>query len=98
MILLQHTAPDTSEHITLPLKLKDLSMDKIESFSEFLAAIKITDEQGKLIEKSTKLQSDSELWFDYRALRITASKFKDAVEKVNDNMVIKNPDKCRTLM
>ena len=35
----------TSEHIALPPKLKDLSMDKIETFSEFLVAIKITHEQ-----------------------------------------------------
>ena len=88
----------TSEHIAFPPKLKDLSMDKIETFSEFLVAIKITHEQCELIEKSTQQQSDSELWFDYRAFRITASKFKDAVEKVNDNMVIKNPDKCRTFI
>ena len=88
----------TSEHIALPPKLKDLSMDNIENFSQFLEAIKITNEQCELIERSTQQQSESELWFDYRAFRITASKFKDAVEKVNDNMVIKNPDKCRTFI
>ena len=70
----------------------------IETFPEFLEAIKITSEQCELIEKSTQQQSDNELWFAYRAFRVTVSKFKDAVEKVNDNMVIKNPDKCRTFI
>ena len=87
----------TSEHIELPPKLKDLAMD-IETFPQFLKANKITSEQCELIEKSTQQQSDNELWFAYRAFRVTASKFKDAVEKVNDNMVIKNPEKCRTFI
>ena len=88
----------TSQHIKLPKSLKNLPLDKIESFEQFCHEIQLNQDQVELIEEQTRNQSENELWFDFRAYRITASKFKDAVDKVTDNMVIKNPDKCKTFI
>ena len=40
------------------------------------ASVEITAEMAKLVEKATRSQSQSKLWFKYRAGRITASRMK----------------------
>ena len=40
------------------------------------ASVEITEEMAELIEKATRSQSQSKLWFKYRAGRITASRMK----------------------
>ena len=84
----------TSQHIELP---KSLQLDKIESFEQFCNEIQLNQDQVVLIEEQTRNQSENELWFDFRAYRITASKFKDAVDKVTDNMVIKTQTSAKHL-
>lgn len=88
----------TSEHVELPKCINCLPLDGIDTFEQFMSAISLTCEERDLIELRTRNQSENQLWFDFRAYRITASKFKDAVSKVNNNMVIKNPDKCKTFI
>jgi len=39
----------------------------------------VSAEQAENLEKATKMQSITRLWFRYRARRITASRFKAAV-------------------
>jgi len=73
-------------------------MDEISSFDEFLVTISMNEQEINLIQESTSEQAGSEIWFQYRTNRITASKFKDAVQKINDNMTVKNPDKSRTFI
>ena len=40
------------------------------------ASVEITEEMAKVVEKATRSQSQSKLWFKYRAGRITASRMK----------------------
>ena len=40
--------------------------------------IKVTEEQAKAVERATREQSNSKLWYRFRAGRITASKMKTA--------------------
>jgi len=97
-VLARFETVETSEHIELPMSLNNVSMDKIGSFDEFLEIISINEQEINLIQESTSEQAGSELWFEYRTNRITASKFKDSVQKINDNMTVKNPDKSRTFI
>ena len=41
-------------------------------------AITVTEQQAKHLEEATRDQADSKTWFQYRAGRVTASKFKAA--------------------
>ena len=41
------------------------------------ASVEVTEEMAKLVEKATRSQSQSKLWFKYRAGRITVSRMKE---------------------
>ena len=51
----------------------------VDKSEETLRSIAISTEQAKSLELLTRGQSHSKLWYQYRAGRITASKFKNAV-------------------
>ena len=77
-----------SESGLLPKPLSSLFNEQLleVSFSQLLERsieipinITISPEQAKLLEVLTRGQSHSKLWYQYRAGRITASKFKAAV-------------------
>lgn len=58
----------------------DLSYsDLLEVCEHVYEELKITDEQSRNIEASTRDQAQSKTWFRFRAGRVTASKFKAAV-------------------
>jgi hypothetical protein len=44
----------------------------------FLAVYNVTHDQRKTVEKKTRDQADSRLWFRHRTGRVTASRFKAA--------------------
>ena len=75
----------TEPHQQLPPTLIDVRISD-EGFDEFMDTIKLSDAEIDLIQLSTRNQADSGLWFQYRKNRITASKFKNAVLKVNDDI------------
>ena len=68
------------------------------NYESFLQKLYISDAQQHAVEEITRSQSENKSWFSYRNNRITASKFRDAVHKVNDDGVIINPTKCRTIV
>ena len=51
----------------------------VDKSEETLRSIAISTEQAKSLELLTRGQSHSKLWYQYRAGRITASKFKNSV-------------------
>ena len=59
--------------------LLDVSYPELlEKSHETFTKLKITAEYANMLEKATKSQSNSTLWFRHRAGRITASRFKAA--------------------
>ena len=55
-------------------------------------------EEIEAVANLTLCQSENSSWYDYRKNRITASKFRDAVIKVNDDRQLKDPSRCKTLI
>jgi hypothetical protein len=68
------------------------------TFEMFMDHLKISIQQQSLLAEKTKNQSASDLWFQHRRDRITASNFKSAVIKVGSNNCITNPLKSKTLI
>jgi len=58
-----------------PLSLTDIK-DRVEKIKKQLF---ITEEEIKSVERDTREQSKSQLWFDHRAPQITASQCKRAL-------------------
>lgn len=54
-------------------------VDMLEHCETIFASIFVSPEESKAIEEHTRKQSSSDLWFECRSGRITASKFKSAV-------------------
>ena len=71
-----HRLPTTLMSLRHP-KYRTMSKEDInlECHRIFNEEIKITQEEADYLEKSTKLQAQSLLWFAHRRGRITASKF-----------------------
>ena len=68
---------------TFPLPLKSLQQPRYTEmqYHELLAvcdaiSLEVTKEMSQLVEKETRLQSKSSLWYKYRASRITSSSMK----------------------
>ena len=68
---------------TFPLPLKSLQQPRYTEmqYHELLAvcdaiSLEVTKEMSELVEKETRLQSKSSLWYKYRAGRITSSSMK----------------------
>ena len=53
--------------------------DLMDKCDECFGKIKVTMEQAKIVEKNTRSQTKSKLWFQQRSGRVTASKLKAAV-------------------
>lgn len=78
----------TCEQGILPLPLTDIFkeemleagyMDLLQVCEDVFDNLSISSEQARKLEESTRKQSQSKLWFKYRAGRVTASQFKAAV-------------------
>ncbi len=69
-----------------------------QKFKDFLSTLDITENEQIAVENVTRSQSESTAWFDYRRHRITASKFRDAVIKIDVDGNLKNPHRCKTLI
>ena len=83
--------------MSLPKTIDEISKDvRPCNFAEFVSSIKMTPEQQKLQINKTKDQSMSNIWFEQRKDRITASILKSAVIKVDGNSKM-IPDKPRTI-
>lgn len=52
--------------------------DLLKKCEDVFNSLKITEEQARIIEASTRDQALSKIWFRYRAGRVTASRFKAA--------------------
>ena len=72
-----------SSHAGFPQPLKSLKQSSYLDldYHELLkvcesASVEVTEEMAKLVEKATRSQSQSKLWFKYRAGRITASRMR----------------------
>ena len=66
-------------------KYKDLPQcDLGKTCESAFQKLSITTDEAKYLEESTRLQSQSKLWFDHRVGRITASKFA-AISKASLN-------------
>ena len=64
-------------------KYKNLSQSDFQEACEVVfQSLTISIDEAKYLEESTRLQSQSKLWFDHRAGRLTASKFA-AVSKAS---------------
>ena len=64
-------------------KYKNLSQSDFQEACEVVfQSLTISIDEAKYLEESTRLQSQSKLWFDYWAGRLTASKFA-AVSKAS---------------
>ena len=86
---------ETSEHVDMPPTVEDV---KENDFERLVQALKVTLKQQMLVQEATKNQSSNEKWFAYRKGRITASIFKDAVHKVNDNLTVINRHKSKSII
>ena len=53
-------------------------LDLLKKCEESFFSITVTQQQAKHLEKVTRSQADSKMWFQYRASCVTASKFKAA--------------------
>ena len=53
-------------------------LELLKTCEESFASIRVTQQQAKHLEAVTRRQADSKTWFQYRAGRVTASKFKAA--------------------
>ena len=62
----------------------DMSLDDLKKESSTVE-IALEDEQCKRVEKETRQQAGSNLWYTHRAGRITASKLRAAVHTNPDN-------------
>ena len=62
-------------------KVTELS-DVLPECERVFSSVSISSEHCECIEKTTSSQSQSKLWYQYRAGRITASNFKNAVHTV----------------
>ena len=83
----------------MPKTIDEISKDvKPCNFAEFVSSIKMTPEQQKLLIGKTKDQSMSNIWFEQRKDRITASILKSAAIKVANNNKLINRDKSRTIL
>ena len=90
---------ESSKHIEQPLTIKQtFETYGKRSFNDFVEKINVTVEQQNIIQEQTAKQSSENSWFEYRCDRITASKFKDSVVKVNADYSIINPGKSRALL
>ena len=69
-----------------------------QTFDEFLEKLSIRKVEQAAVENATRSQSQTETWFVYRKNRITASKFKNAVIKVDNSGNVKNSDRCKTII
>ena len=72
-----------SSHAGFPKPLKSLKQASYLDldYHELLkvcesVSVEVTEEMAKLVEKATRSQSQSKLWFKYRAERIIASRMK----------------------
>ena len=54
--------------------------DLLKKCDSVFSNLKVTDDQARIIEMSTRDQAQSKTWFRFRAGRITASKFKAATQ------------------
>ena len=94
-----HIEIATSKHIEEPLSVVELFKNFGEcSFKKLMKFMSVDIDQQTLVQEMTSNQSKSDHWFKYSRDRITASKFKDSIMKVNDALEIINPDKSRTLL
>ena len=84
--------------MSLPKTIDEISKDvRPCNFAEFVSSIKMTPEQQRLLIDQKKDQSMSNIWFEQRKDRITASILKSAVIKVDGNSKMMIPDKPRTI-
>ena len=87
--ILSLIAPHSDDYVprsslgTFPLPLKSLQQPRYTEmqYHELLAvcdaiSLEVTKEMSELVEKETRLQSKSSLWYKYRAGRITSSSMK----------------------
>ena len=75
-----------------------MSQHLLSKFAKFVSSIKITPEQQKLLIDKTKDQSMSNISFEQRNDRITASILKSASIKVDGKNKLINRDKSRTIL
>ena len=68
------------------------------TFEIFLDMISITPAQVNQVQVDTQTQSESNKWYKYRKWRITASIFKEVVDKISENKTVKDIDKCKTII
>ena len=90
-----------SQHLlmSLPKTIDEISKDvRPCNFAEFVSSIKMTPEQQRLLIDQKKDQSMSNIWFEKRKDRITASILKSAVIKLDGNSKMMIPDKPRTIL
>ena len=83
-------APEAAEDVPAPLpEIADNiavvanSIPEDELISNFFGKLSFSDRQLQELEKATRAQSKSNVWFKQRKGRITASKFRDVYTKVN---------------
>ena len=75
-----------------------MSQHLLSNFAKFVSSIKITPEQQKLLIDKTKDQSMSNISFEQRNDRSTASILKSAAIKVDGKNKLINRDKSRTIL
>ena len=97
------TSEDTdvtaSPEVSLPKTIDEISKDVGPcNFAEFVSSIKMAPEQQKLQINKKKDQSMSNIWFEKRKDRITASILKSTAKKVDGNNKLINRDKSRTIL
>ena len=89
----------TSLEVSLPKTIDEISKDIGPcNFAEFVSSVKMTPEQQKPLMDKTKDQSRSNIWFEQRKGRITASILKSAAIKVDGNNKLINRDKSRVIL
>ena len=71
----------TAHELTLGLPTKQ---QLIESVKAFIESLQVSDERIREIERSTREQHRTPLWFDVRRYRLTASLFGDVLRRSPD--------------
>ena len=95
----EETDVTASPEASLPKSIDEISKDVGPcNFAEFVSSIKMTREKQKLQINKTKDQSMSNIWFEQRKDRITASILKSAAKKVDGNNKLINRDKSKTIL
>ena len=92
----------SEQGVVIPKSIREIVSDIISTDEiyanddEFLLKLQISKSEQDSKKNLTAAQSSCDLWYKFRADRVTASIFKTVADKVTDENKVRNPDKVKT--